>query len=238
MPVVRSPLYTDVARLMADEGARVMLSGRLGDGTMANLPSDYGNLSGLLTGGQPGAFLQQAHAWSRASHDPIYKVLARSLAWFLPARLRVAAARATLLRSATRGHAIDAAAAISLAAPLRVDPLATVAFVDAEVHTAAPRNPFILKGVYEYAMLRRLQTDWTTPAVAASYPYADREVVELMTAAPFDVVCRRPAARADEGRARGHLAAASIGAFPKATRRRVRDAGAPALRRRLLDAPL
>src|SRR5262249_25943340 len=98
-PVNRSTLYLDVARRMAADGARVILSGRAGDGTMGNFRSDEGNLAGLLTAGagvRP--FLSHARAWSRASHDPIYGVITRSLAWFLPPARRIGAAKAGFIR--------------------------------------------------------------------------------------------------------------------------------------------
>jgi hypothetical protein len=191
LPVVRSPLYSEVDRLMSDDGARVILSGRIGDGTMANFPADYGNLSGLLTGRRPRIFFAQAHAWSRASQDPIVFVLARSLAWFLPARLRVHAAQAAILRTQlSPGDPADLSHAFSLDARFAsTHSLRLPAAVDAAMHAGAPRNPTIVRIAYEYAMLRRLQSCWTTPETVWSHPYADRQLVEFVTAIPFEILC-------------------------------------------------
>jgi asparagine synthase (glutamine-hydrolysing) len=195
VPVIRSPLFLEIARLMSTDGARVILSGRVGDGTMGNFPTDDGNLSGLLTDRRLKTFFAQAHAWSRASQDPIVTVIARSLAWFLPARLRIQAERTSFLRKqGSRGDARDLAHAFSLDARFAsTHSLTLPGAVDAAVHGSDPRNPVIVKGVYEYAMLRRLQSCWTTPDTIWSHPLADRQLVEFVTAVPFGVLC--PAGR-------------------------------------------
>jgi asparagine synthase (glutamine-hydrolysing) len=191
MPINRSTLFLEVAARMAAEGAHVVLSGRVGDGTMGNFPGDEGNLAGLLTGGPLREFLVQAHAWSRVSHDPIYIVIARSLAWFLPARRRIARAQQRFLsKSASQTSAVALAPAFLLTDAFAArHSLRLPAAVDAALHDGAPRNPAIVKGLHEYALLRRLQSCWTTPQTLWSYPLADRELVEFVTAIPFDALC-------------------------------------------------
>jgi asparagine synthase (glutamine-hydrolysing) len=198
MPLNRSTLYREVARLMSADSARLILSGRVGDGTMGNFPNDEGNLAGLLAAGGVRAFftfLSEAHAWSRASQDPIWSVIARSLRGFLPAELRVAGDERRFVRkAASRGEVRDRAGAFLLNAEFAAaHSLALPSLSDAAVHDGAPRNPAIVKGVYEYALLRRLQGCWTTPQALWSHPLGDRELVEFVTAIPFNVLC--PAGR-------------------------------------------
>src|SRR5262249_44688397 len=160
-------------------------------GTMGNFPSDYGSLCSLLTTGQLKAFAAQARAWSLASHDPIVLVLARSVLWFLPTAIRQHLALASFLETQARNRQkSDFVHVCSLDARLAEGHFPTlIAAVDQAIHSGTSRSPAILKGVYEYAMLRRLQSWWWIPEVVWGYPYADRRLVEFVTGIPFSVLC-------------------------------------------------
>jgi hypothetical protein len=189
VPVTRAPILEEVARLMKHDSARVILTGRVGDATMGNFPSDYGNLSSLLATGHIRAFLNQAHAWSLASRDPMMMVLGRSLTWLLPAWLRVKKAQSAFLMTQTRnGEELSRAFSLK-SAFVQAHSLSLMPAVDRLLHSGLPRSPAILRIVYEYQILRRLQSHWWTPRIVWSHPHADRQVVEFVAAIPFDVLC-------------------------------------------------
>ena len=174
MPVSRAPILAQTAREMAGHGARVALTGRVGDGTMGNFTSDGGSLAQQLARGRMLAFMSGAREWSRASHDPIVFVIAQAIHRLLPRR--PSAPRPLDTFSLTPRFAREHLARLTRSRDLELGP------------GSAGSLP-VVQGVLQYSRLRRLQTFWWTPRVVWSHPFADRRLVEFAAAIPFEVLC-------------------------------------------------
>src|SRR5262249_15023833 len=124
-PAPRSPIEVETADLMREDDARVILTGRMGDGLMGNSLSDRGSLSDLLAARRVRAFVSLAREWSRSSHEPLVVLLARALTGLVAPASDRAAWLATMLkqmgsRTVEHGFSLNAAFTAAHAASLGV----------------------------------------------------------------------------------------------------------------------
>jgi hypothetical protein len=186
------PIYCDIERRMQEQRARVLLSGRVGDGVMGNFPDDAWALRDGLRWWNVRRLLTLAHRESRASKVPIVVVLGRVMESLLPEQRRqVLDARRQLARQACperpRTLRIETVYGLQQAFVRRND-LESSRSGTTTANGLNGTNRRLIQAVTGYAVGRNLQTPNSTPHVVFSYPYADRQLVEFALSIPPGVL--------------------------------------------------
>jgi asparagine synthase (glutamine-hydrolysing) len=169
---------------MAGTGARVLLSGRLGDSVMANIPDSRYVLSDQLAQRDLIGWLERALAWSRALRRPLVETLWASLEPFRAAAVqdREYLQRTGVMGDRQRTYSVRAEVIEALMA---LHPSYSALGKNA-VHPSGRR---LLRDLYYKSHTRAFSGVTSDPRVHRSYPYAHRPLVELVLGIPGEVQC-------------------------------------------------
>jgi asparagine synthase (glutamine-hydrolysing) len=165
-----------LAHAMAEDGARVVLSGVGGDQLFWSEPPEALPLADLAAERRVGELLRQCAVWSNALGWPFVKTL-----WvggffpLLPARWQ-----AKLQHFNPMGEWVDAAFVERMGLDVRI--LGTRADVDFALPSSALQHAMIQQTMRIYA----LERTHPGPYVEARYPYLDRRMVEFSLAIPLE----------------------------------------------------
>ncbi|WP_420125455.1 asparagine synthetase B family protein [Longimicrobium sp.] len=197
-----------LAQAMADDGARVVLSGIGGDQLFWSEPPEALVLADLAAERRLGEMLRACATWSRALHWPFLKTL-----WvggcfpLLPARWQ-----ARLQRFNPMGEWLDPAFVRRTGLGERL--LGSRDDQGFDVPSASLQYAMVRQTMRSYALERTHHA----PRVEARYPYLDRRLVEFALAIPLEQKVR-------PGETRSIVRRAFRGAIPDTLRRRAGKSG-------------
>ena len=179
--------------------ARVLLSGRLGDGVMGNFPVDVTSIAADLRALAPRRLFGDLRRWGKASGRTAWELLHEALITLLPIRFEVDAMCRDILGigSRPRAGAEDAASWPVPAAgrALFRDIVATqVRWVRAEAGAGVSRH--FAAALALYSLNRELASPPEATGLVVSYPLADRRLVDYLASIPAEVLCAPGAPRA------------------------------------------
>lgn len=199
MPFVPNPTYFRTAtqatlgiyERMAAEGARVLMSGRFGDGAMGNFPLDTTPITAALRAGRIRGALHATRAWALATRDTAWSLLWNAATDLMPG--------SSIARRDTRAalESVSGSAMSDIALALCV-PRASIALFEAacaaqtqwrlrERHSPAPKH--FVAALALYGLNRELSSPPEAPCVRFTYPFADRDLVECVASIPAAVLC-------------------------------------------------
>ena len=189
-PKHRNSAIWSICRRMRRDGARVLLSGRLGDGVTGNSRQNFPAILEPLLRGRPLACLAEARSWSLSSRLPVIEVLYRA-AQALSSGRRFGALQtdSAIYNYGGTGDKTDLAEIFSLARP--VDRRMLEHLIEYAVRAASSGPPWrqqVLSSVCRYSMRRSLSSWTPEPTVLYSYPYGHRPLVEFVLAIPSRIL--------------------------------------------------
>jgi asparagine synthase (glutamine-hydrolysing) len=180
------PRNAELARRMEQLGARVLLTGQVGDLIMGNLGDDSDQVAEPLRRGHLRQAVREAFAWSRALEVSLYSTLWRG------ARTAYSSWTAPTVTDIWSGPASPFTTMDSLTPAMRarVTDGESESGVNLRWREAAPscRRRFRMLG--QMLEGRMLQTPEPLQAFSYTHPFAHRPLVEFMMAIPPDRVCR------------------------------------------------
>jgi asparagine synthase (glutamine-hydrolysing) len=240
-PIVPNPVYfrTTLASELAiyermrSSGARVLMSGRFGDGVMGNFPVDTTDATAALRALRPMRALGECRAWALATQDTAWSMLADALVGLAPAWLAERRDLRDALRSLTgsRGATTRRMAAQLGGAPGGMAHLEVIVRTQTawRLRNQSPHvNRHVVAGLALYALNQELSSPAEGEGVLATYPFADRDLVEFVTAIPARVLC-------EPGRPRALMRDAFVGLLPERIHRRFSKGYAAPFRTRLVQ---
>jgi asparagine synthase (glutamine-hydrolysing) len=239
MPVVPNPIHfcttapesLALYERMRERGARVLMSGRLGDGVFGNFPIDLTDAAAALRSWRLGRALGELRGWSVGTHQTVWSLLGDTLTELLPGRW------------IERRDAMEAVASIGRSAsilPLPVEDVLCVPhdamsyfFEVRALHTRwrlREQRPWTSRhfvgSVGLYALNLELSSPVDAGEIGVTYPLADRNLVEYVASIPARLSC-------EPGRPRALMRDAIGPMLPERTRRRFSKGNAAPFRTRL-----
>jgi hypothetical protein len=179
-------------RMRANGGARVLLSGELGDLVMAkNSQHAAGLVEHLVEHGRPQRFLADAWRWSERMRKPIWRVLPSLLTPLLTAAREENLRHHRQMRTLAKSHGTsrrDTATAFALAPDFvnRTRP-APKSFTK-EISRFPRAKRAMARGIYWWTTSSNLATPDNEPYVRMTFPFAHRPLVEYVLAVPETVL--------------------------------------------------
>jgi asparagine synthase (glutamine-hydrolysing) len=178
------PRFRGLARQLESLGATALLTGQMGDLTMASVLDDAEQVAGPLRRRQWGEAAREAYAWSQSLRIPIYPILWRAarMAWSSWAPADAADLSPVAWRPVLREN--------SLSPRLRAAAEFTPAAPALDWRAAPPDRRRRFRGLASWLEARRLQVPEPLSHIDYCHPFADRRLVEFMLAIPPGEVVR------------------------------------------------
>ena len=193
-PVDNSNLVLRMREVVHARGARLVLTGRVGDATMGAQGDCSGSLADLIMEGRVVEYLRQARAWSLATRKPFVQIVPQSMRPLLPRRVRMRLRWNQISDKSRRGwhdrdHSFGAVFAIS---PTLARDFSDV-YGDEHAGTSdvwPPSKRDLLVVLRDSSARRRFVVPDAEPRVEFTHPYVDRRLVEFVMAIPTSQWCR------------------------------------------------
>jgi asparagine synthase (glutamine-hydrolysing) len=187
-----TPARATVHAMMAATGGRVLLAGDMGNATTGDYPDYRAAVFHRLRQGRLRLGFQEADEWSRVIRTPRWRVLARAALGF---KLIDAMNRRGVWPGGPKQRAYDREEyrrRYGLASMLFEHALT----LDDDVHRVVPKEilrtkPMMALGIQSHLTRRILAARERHHTVRATYPFADRRLVDFMLSVP-SVVLRSP----------------------------------------------
>ncbi len=204
--------FIDASRLtryeaMRSAGARVLTSGRLGDGVMGNFPFEASSIANAIRTLAPGRVIDEVRSWSKASGRTAWDLLHEALLQFLPLRVDVEAKLREVVGGSLRQHETSCGDAAGHRVR-RAIVSQHVRWVREQIRPLVSRE--FVGALALYSFNRELSSPPEVPAVNLTYPLADRRLVEYLASIPGPVVCATGQPRALMRAALGPLLPARV----------------------------
>jgi asparagine synthase (glutamine-hydrolysing) len=169
-----APRWLEVSRRMRDTGAKVLLTGQLGDLVMGNWLDDAEQAADYLRQGQLVRAVEESFAWSQSLQEPVYPILWRALRPNGP------------LSGSTPNNHLE-----SLTPTFRKQAQARTDEGGWECPSGVlPSQRKRLLALMDLLESRALQSPDTLRGASLAHPYAHRPLVEFMLGVPAAVTCR------------------------------------------------
>jgi asparagine synthase (glutamine-hydrolysing) len=178
--------------LMQTAGARVLLSGRMGDTVMGNMADDTSSLAVHLKRGALPTLVQEARRWALATKQPIPQVLWSALVPMLPVAWQFEASHREFLRRQQGERKLDAGPvneAFSVK-PSALDSIRDRRLTHLQKALAYPElsKRRLVTNLYRYSIHRELESATYAWQAAFTYPYGHRPLVEFALSIPQEVL--------------------------------------------------
>lgn len=185
----RGALTSVICRHMRQQGAHVLLSGKLGDEVTGHTDTDFPAVLEPLLRGRPIGFLASARQWSLASKRPLIEIVGTAARALGSGRNYGRMRFKELIDSLDPNASHHAATTFSLIDDIGqrfVDEITSYDMIAARI--GPPWKHDVLQGICRVA-LRRSANSWTpSPTVHYTYPYTHRPLVEFVLAIPNHIV--------------------------------------------------
>jgi asparagine synthase (glutamine-hydrolysing) len=186
-PAWWEPRLTELARLLADMGSAVYLTGQLGDLVMGNTMDDSGQVADCLRGGQWLSAVREAFEWSHALRAPVYPILWRALRSHYSSWTPAAD---TGRSSGVSGYAQGDSLAKEFRKKLPDFERELDGHRGRRWQEASPSRRWRFRALSEMLEARTLQTPEPLQHISYTHPFAHRPLVEFMLTIPPAEVCR------------------------------------------------
>ncbi|HJZ63218.1 MAG TPA: asparagine synthase-related protein [Candidatus Acidoferrum sp.] len=182
-PEVFHPLRLSAAAAAQRIGAKVILTGQMGDLTMGNWFDDSLQVAESLRRLHIGSACHEALAWSKILRLPVYAILWKALCAALPGSLA-----ANGIFAAPDGSYMPKSAETSLRVTnANSNP---EGFCSNEWKQAPPERRKHFRNLSTILELRTLQTPECLQHLDYTHPFAHRPLVEFLMAVPSNILCR------------------------------------------------
>jgi len=183
LPAFWEELHTAVACTARQRGARVLLTGSLGDLVMGNSWDDSAQVLGLFRAGRIRAALRQTAAWSKALRVPITWVLWRLSSSAMLASATGPVSQGTIDRRVPTDDSIARSfgARHGLSDPHR--------FFSPAWTQAPPERREYFRSLAESLELRKLQPPEPLMHLSFTHPFAHRPLLAYLSAIPSEILC-------------------------------------------------
>jgi len=187
MPEAFHALLTSVAATARQLGARTILTGQNGDLLMGNWFDDSLQVAASLRRFQLGRATEEALAWSKILHSPVYRILWQAAQAALPPSLTPAAIYTT-----GDGSYAPKSVETSLVSQFsnRNGASEPTSFFSNDWLQAAPERRKYFYCLSMALELRTLQAPEPLQHLEYTHPFGHRPLVEFLMTIPVDVLCR------------------------------------------------
>ena len=178
--------------LMEKAGAKVLLSGRLGDAVMGNMVDDSISLASHLRRGALGTLVREARLWALATRQPIAHVLGAALVPLLPLSWQLEASHRDFLRrhQGTRPSHVGPACELFSVKPTALESMRERLRTYLQKALTYPElsKRQLVTVLCRYSVHRELESPTRAGSSATTYPYSHRPLVEFVMSIPQHVL--------------------------------------------------
>jgi asparagine synthase (glutamine-hydrolysing) len=191
-PYNRELAYTTIAPRIVASGGHVLLTGALGDGTMAEDGSCASQVEHLHRG-DIRAFIVGCATWARRRRLPAIGVIKDALSVYAPLSFREQALHRSFVTAVGRAHRSGTGTSAALAlTPIAVEAAQSARRPPPEwIHHLPFTKRLYALGIWYWTASDNLTTSDCLPGVLVSHPYADVPLVDFVLSVP-DIVRWKP----------------------------------------------